>query len=267
MSTAKSLTGTLGDIVRFWPVVALVAVLGAVVGGGFGWATRPTDQLVATTTVRYVAPTNAPGVPTADTIVAMALAPSVQASAAETLGLESDALAGAQAAVSARDRTLIEIRVPGNDEDLIVKKAEALARAAADEAMEPYQIDVAYWEARAEADREIVAVLEQNVARIEAVLERDDLDVATRLEHEQLLAAERRNLLAAEQTLAGDLYQAANYAEATAVFGDTLVTESAGITYAATGVLRGSVIGLFFGALLAGYLGRRADATPARGDA
>jgi len=267
MSTAKSLTGTLGDIVRFWPVVALVAVLGAVVGGGFGWATRPTDQLVATTTVRYVAPTNAPGVPTADTIVAMALAPSVQAAAAETLGLESDALAGAQAAVSPRDRTLIEIRVPGNDEQLIVEKAEALARAAAEKAMEPYQLDVEDWKTRAETDRAIVATIEENIARIEAVLARDDLDVATRLENEQLLASERRNLLAAKQTLAGDLYQATNYSEAATTFGETLVAEAAGITYAATGVLRGSVIGLFFGALLAGYLGRRADRTPARDDA
>lgn len=247
-----------------WPVIVAAAVVGALVGAGIGWITQPEPGVTATTTVRYIAPAGVPGAPTADTLVAMALDSSVQATAAAELGIDASEFTDAvDAAISPRDGSLVIIKVTNANQDQAMAMVDALAESARIEALRPAERYAELYRSRIERGRVNVAEIETRIDRMEQQLAAGGLDTQARLTLENTLFSERLRLSATVEAIESNQFTLDTQQATAEQLGQTTVAPASRNVHVISGSLRGGAIGLFIGVLVAGILARRSPSDAA----
>jgi len=150
MTGGRSEIGVLLDgIARYWPVVAAAMVAGAVAMGSYAALTLPEPGFEATASVRVMNLTGKPAAPTADTLAAAAVNPSVREAALDALGSAADGAGVVSAAADVKDPAVVNIYAVHRDRDKAVEFVTAVRSEATSVAMEP----LASWE---EADRRLL---------------------------------------------------------------------------------------------------------------
>lgn len=242
-----------------WPVIVAALVVGALLGAGLGWSTQPEAGVTASLTVRYVAPTGVPAAPTSDTFVAMALNPSVQATAAAEAGVDAADFAGAvDAAVNSRDRNLVIIEVTNTDEAVAIDMAEALAEAARVEVLRPAEAYAKLYRSRVERGLEIAGAIEARAESLRAQLSSDGLTAAERYSLENTLFNEELRLTSTQEAVESNRFTLGTFTTTADQLGETTTSPATGVEYVLSGSLRGAAIGLFIGIVVAGMVARRA---------
>ena len=162
------------------------------------------------------------------------------------------------AAISPRDRTMVEIRVEAPSEDDAAARVQAIADAAIAEALEPVDRHTEYWEDTriAEAERK----LEMAIRRSETLRQQIDAlpgnAIDLRSFEDQLYTNELR---IADYTadLEHDRFLLEGMRAAVTVVEDTAVEPKRTLVYDLTGIVRGALVGAFAGALVAAVAARR----------
>lgn len=258
MSNRNVFAALIDRTLERWPVIAAAILVGALLGAGLGWATQPEPGYTATTTIRYIAPAGVSGAPTADTFVAMALNPSVQATAAAELSVDAEEYAGAvDAAINPRDRSLVVIKVTNADENLAIDMVEALAESARIEALLPAERYAELYRNRIERGQASIMEIEARISLLEQQLAAADLSTSDRLTLEASLYGEQIRLGSAAEAVESNQFTLDSYATTAEQLGQTTVEPATGTEYVISGSLRGAAIGLFIGVLVAGIVARR----------
>jgi hypothetical protein len=243
-----------------WPTILAGVVAGMIVLGVFALVTAPEFGYTATIRIRYVAPTGVTGAPTADTYVALALSNDAQESAATSVGTDPQKMSEqVQAAIDPRDRNMIVIRTSDPSEDVAVAKSLAVADAAKSKAMEPVQTYIDYWLEKIASRASQVELAQQRVDRIRLQLENPDLTLGERraLEELEFTNTLRRN---DSQQDIDDTHFLLRRSQATlSQLEDPSVTKNSSAPYYLSNVLRGGLIGLFAGIVVAAIAARRKE--------
>lgn len=260
MNSAHNSDALVSATLRQWPLIVGAMLVGALVGGAYALATRTEPAWEGTATLRFIAPAAVAGAPTADTLVAMALSPSVQRSVAESLGVDPARVSGqVAAAVSPRDRTIVLIKVEAPSEGEAVVWTEALAAAAAAEALVPVQRHIDFYETKI-ADQELkIRTTEERVAALAAQLEELSTDVpgSERRALEELYFSNQIRLQDTRAAVAYDRFILDGQRATVTSIEQTTVEPSGGILYDSASVLRGALVGTFLGVFIAAVRARR----------
>lgn len=245
MTGRRSEIGVLLDgIARYWPVVAAAMIVGAVAMGSYATLTLPEPGFEAIASVRVMNLTGKPAAPTADTLAAAAVNPSVREAALDALGSAADGAGAVSSAVDVKDPAVVNIYAVHRDRDKAVEFVRAVRSEATSMAMEP----LASWE---EADRRLLDAytselsrVEDELARVEAMQKESNDDVSL-LSMANTLRSQRFSLSVTVNDLQTRLL---NYSRTVSEFGEPSVKEVSrrgDITVAAAqGALAGLVVGL-----------------------
>ncbi len=259
MSTAQGMGSFTSAVVRRWPIVAGALIAGVLVSGAFALTDRAEPTWEGSVTVRYIPPSGVAGAPTPDTFVAMALSPSLQQSVAESIGVDPVEMTGSvNAAISPRDRTMVEIRVEAPSEDAAAARVQAIADAAVAGALEPVDRHTEYWEDTriAEAERK----LEMAIHRSETLRQQIDAlpgSASDRRSFEDQFYVNELRIADFTAALEHDRFLLEGMRAAVTVVEDTAVEPKRTLVYDLTGIVRGALVGAFAGALVAAVAARR----------
>jgi hypothetical protein len=261
MSRQESFLDIVDATFARWPIILAAVLAGVLAGGAFGWLTQPEPGYEASLTVRYVAPAGLRSAPTADTLVAMALQPSVQTTAAAIAGVDPDAFEDTvSAAVSPRDASLVIIKTKHEDEQTAKIMAESLAEASRLEALLPAQDYIRLYEDRIENDLAKIERVEEYIEELRTELDKGGHTDEVRTTLEDRLYDQEISLLGLQDAVRSNEFNLSTYEYTVQQLGETVTEPTSGFQYVLSGGLRGAALGLFFGILVAGFVGRKGGA-------
>ena len=249
-----------------WQIIAVGIVAGVAIALLYSFVTAPEPGFSATARVRYIAPQGVIGAPTADTFVAMALSEGVQESAAESLSVNPAVLVGSvEAAIDSRDRNMVVVRVNTPGEDESEEMVLAVVDASIAKALEPVNQYVDYWTEKIEAKRAQLALIEARLDHIESQLETSTLTNPERRTLEELAFLSGIRRADASQEIRDNEFLLGRSATTLALLEDPAIEPRTAIPYHLSNILRGALLGLFAGIIVAAIASRRKE--PTRTDA
>ena len=236
-----------------WPVVVAAVLACLVVAGGWAFATKPGTVYVATASVRTASnPTSLVNAPTPDAIVDMTQEASVISSAALSVGMPASRLgAESGAAVDGKVRTLVRITVTDKDKALAGRAAIALANAARDQVMAPFEPVVLLNDRKAAAVDERLATLQTRIAELEKLSKSPGLSPESRASIDASIV-NAENALYSQQDSGWLAQQQADVASFyVTVLSVPSISSRGSASYLINALVRGGFIGLLLGVVLA----------------
>lgn len=247
----------LDGVARFWPIVAVAMLVGAVAMGAYALATLPEPGFEGVASVRVMNLTGNAAAPTADTLAAAAVHPSVRETALDALGAEADGAGAVTSAVEVKDRAVVNIYAVHRDRDAALDFAVAARSAATSMALEP----LSSWE---EADQARIDAYTAELARIDGELIRIDAAIAAQPDDVALLGTAnslRSQRFSLSVTVSDLRLRLLTYSRSVSEFGEPSVkaTSQTGdvAVAAAQGALAGLVVGLAVAVVSLSRLNRR----------
>lgn len=258
MDDGMTLASIIDRVRARWLVVVAAALVGVALGAAYGYFTAPEPGYVATARVRAIAG-SVPGVPTADTVIALAMTPGIQRSAAESAGLDPKVFAGSvEAAADPRDKTIALVQVTAAEREEAVEAAGALADAAMSEGLRPVWSFLDMQKTKVDA---LKSELELTTARIETL--EGNLEAFSgveRLSVQESLQNNRIQRYELSQRIALEEYNLVRATETLVPLDAPEVTRATALPYIASNSLRGLLLGLVAGVLVAALGGKRVRA-------
>lgn len=245
---------TLGRFARGqWPVVLAAVVVTTALAVWLAAARAPEPVWVATSRVRVSTNVaNIANAPTVDTLVAAATQPQTLRLAATSLGLGPSALTGkVSAAIDSKNRSVADISVRDADKDLAAAKADAVAIAVREKALEPLRILIGFQNANADSLEERIPVLESALSDLQRRLRSSSLTDVERAGFEQTVLETRVQIYAYEDLARQARYTAdltTNYVVSDGIASVVRVADTGRLLSAG---LRGLIVGLIAGMLAA----------------
>ena len=245
-----------------WPVILAGIAAGILLAAILAFATAPEPSYTASSKIRYIAPQGVTGAPTADTFVALALSRSVQESAAASAGVDPAQISeSALAAIDSRDKSIIVIRATGPDEETAVRAVNALAEAAKDKTMEPVVSHMLWWQGKIAAKTQQLEVIDERIDRINAQLEGDELTTSERRALEELAFVNTIRRAETQQELDDTTFLLGRSATTLTTLEEPETVANSSLPHYLSNLLRGALIGLFAGLLVAALVTRRESAS------
>lgn len=254
MSEVSEISRMSGAVVRRWPIVVVAVVVGALLMAGWG-ATRKADTSYSSSSKVRIGTSNLPNMPTIDILINYAGSPAALAALESSAGVDTKGVKLAPAA-DPKVKTGIVITAKAPDEDRAFKAAQAageLVRAYGLAQLAPAikleEARTARLEARAD---ELMA----EISRTRTLSERA-ADPAVSADY--LVAAQNLENMYAATTEALDVSRFAREGYLSYVTAEPASAPKrvSGGGVLLSDVLRGGLIGLFIGALIAALLERR----------
>jgi capsular polysaccharide biosynthesis protein len=262
MSENNGIGALVDRITSKWPVVLAGVAAGILLAAIVAFAAAPEPGYTASTKIRYIAPQGVTGAPTADTFVALALSRTVQESAAASAGVDPAQISEtALAAIDSRDKSIIVVRATGPDAETAVRIVNALAEAAKEKTMEPVRNHEVWWQDKIAAKTEQLEVIDSRIDRINAQLESDELTTSERRALEELAFINTIRRAETQQDLDDTTFLLGRSATTLTTLEEPETVANSSLPRYLSSLLRGALIGLFAGLLVAALVTRRESAS------
>ena len=254
MTEASEVSRVWGAVLRRWPIVLIAALIGA---AGFAlWSSVRAPEVGYTSSAKIrVADTSVPNMPTIDTVISYANSAKIKAAVEASSGLEATGVS-VSAAADPKDKRGIVIKTRAPKADAAEAWADAAAEQARANALEMLGSVIGLEEARSSRLKARAEALKQEVASTKAL--------AAKTKDAQAQADYVISAQTLEDTLAGVLesvdvsrFTLQGYRAWVSVTPASSASKVSSEGVVLSDVLRGGLVGLFIGVLIAALLENR----------
>lgn len=113
-------------LVRYWPVVVVAVIVGAVASAAYARSTVSAAEYVGIADIRIANTTASPLAPNADVVAAAVVAPSTRESVLADLGADAEGAGEISSAVDAKDKAVVRISAQHEDPEAAKRYAAAV---------------------------------------------------------------------------------------------------------------------------------------------
>jgi uncharacterized protein involved in exopolysaccharide biosynthesis len=254
VTEASEVSRVWGAVVRRWPVVLIAVLIGAVAFGVWGSTRAPELRYTASAKLR-VADTGVPNMPTLDTVTSYANSARLKAAVVASTGLDPQGVSVA-AAQDPKDKRGIVISASAPKPDTAAKWADAAAEQTRVTALGMLAAPIGLERARARRLEARVAQLEAEIPAMRAAAAKSK---DAQAQSNYLVAAQtlEDSLAAAQEDLDVSHYALQGYLAWVAVTPAAAASKQSAQGVVLSDVLRGGLVGLFVGVLIAAVLENR----------